>query len=289
MTFDEDIILLAGPTASGKTSLAIQMVQGSDGVVINADSMQVYSELSIISARPTADETAHCPHFLFGHVPAAESYSVARWLVDLAPLITRFHSESRQMVIVGGTGLYFSALLNGISSMPDIPGAIRKKWRSANQQQLHSQLAELDPVAAEGLNPEDTQRLIRALEVFDATGISITEWQRQPGESILPKGASVKKLLLLPSREIVHIRIEKRFDQMIENGALEEVKTLLALGLDKSLPAMKAIGVPQLSNFLAGKLELDEAINLAKIASRQYSKRQNTWFRNSFDEEWRII
>ena len=289
MEIDEDIILLAGPTASGKTALALELAQANDGVIINADSMQVYSELRILSARPTSQQEALCPHFLFGHVPARETFSVARWLEDVAPLIKRYSMEKRQIIFAGGTGLYFTSLLEGLSPMPEIVPEIRTKWREWNKYSLHDELVRLDPAAAKTLETGDTQRVTRALEVFESTGVSITEWQRNKGQSILPGDKSLKKLLLLPERSILHKRIDDRFEQMVEEGAVEEVQALLALGLSPSLPALKAIGVPQIAGYLAGDFTLNEAMDRSQAATRQYCKRQTTWFRNTFDADWSVI
>ena len=289
MNFDEDIILVAGPTASGKTALAIELAQANDGIIINTDSMQVYSELRILSARPTAQQEALCPHFLFGHVPARQTYSVARWLDDVTPLIEKFRQEGRQIIFAGGTGLYFTTLLEGLSPMPEIKPEIRSKWRGWGKQSLHGELARLDPAAAKILETGDTQRVTRALEVFESTGVSITQWQQNKGQKILPDGASLKKLLLLPERPILHQRIDDRFEQMVEAGAVEEVRGLLELDLSSSLPSLKAIGVPQITQYLAGDLSLEEATIRSKAATRQYCKRQTTWFRNTFDADWLVI
>ncbi len=289
MKFDEDIVLIAGPTASGKTALALSIAEKSGGVILNADSMQVYSELKILSARPGKEDEARCPHYLFGHVPVSEPYSVARWLDDIAPLIDRFKRQRRQIVVAGGTGLYFTALLGGLSPMPEIKPEIRAKWRVRAKEALHDELTRLDPASAKLFEPGDTQRIIRALEVFDTTGVSITEWQKHKGRNLLCDDDSVKKLLLLPPRPMLHQRIETRFGQMVEAGAVEEVQALLALGLSRDLPALKAIGVPQLASYLAGELTLDEAMKRAIAATRQYSKRQSTWFRNTFDADWQVI
>lgn len=291
MKIDEDIVLIAGPTASGKTGLAIEVAKAGNGVIINADSMQVYDGLRIITARPSQDEEAQAPHFLFGYRDPSKPYSVAQWLEDVEPLLLGFLKEKRQMTFVGGTGLYFNALLEGLSPMPDIKPDVRAKWRElevADTETLHKHLTEIDPIAAQSLRPSDRQRILRALEVFESTGQSITKWQEAKGEPLIPASASVRKILRMPDRSQLHERINRRFEAMVKHGGLEEVAAFLNRNLDPSLPAMKAIGVPQLAAHLDGELTLDEAIERAKAATRQYAKRQSTWFRNSFSEGWEL-
>jgi len=278
----EDIILIAGPTASGKTRTAIEIAKANGALIINADSMQIYEELRIVSARPSAEEEVQAPHHMFGHVKGNSAYSVAHWLDDVKPYL----NMAKKLVFVGGTGLYFNALLNGLSPMPEIKDDIRQKWRGIGDvpaEELHKQL---DDQAANELRPSDRQRIIRALEVYESTGRSIVEWQKQKGETILPPQLSIKKFLLMPERSVLHERINLRFDLMIEEGALNEVQNLLSLNYPSNLPVMKAIGVPHLGRYLNGEISLQEAIEQAKAATRQYAKRQSTWFRNSFDEDW---
>jgi tRNA dimethylallyltransferase len=287
MKFDDDVLLIAGPTASGKTALAIQAAQENDAIIINADSMQVYVDLRVVTARPSEDEEAQAPHHLFGHVDGGEAYSVAKWLEDVRDLMTECN---RKLVFVGGTGLYFNALLEGISPVPGIDAKTRKKWRVASQlitaPELYKELVRLDPDTAKTLRESDTQRVVRALEVIESTGRSLADWQTQKGEPLLPPTMSVCKVLMMPARDILHQRINHRFDVMLEAGALDEVRLLSGRGLDPALPVMKAIGVPQLSAFLDGMTTLEEAAERAKAASRQYAKRQSTWFRNSLGEGW---
>ena len=282
----EDIILIAGPTASGKTSVAIEIARANGAVIFNADSMQVYKELQIVSARPSEAEEAQAQHFLFGHVSGNQTYSVAHWLRDVAPMFSKFRDQGRQIIFVGGTGLYFNALLDGLSPMPEINPDIREKWRSMDQASSSDLHRMLDPVAAEALRPSDRQRILRALEVFESTGRSIFDWQAEKGEPLIGSHLTVAKLLQMPPRVDIHDRINRRFDLMIEQGALDEVRALLELGYPESVPVMKAIGVPQLASHLRGEFSLDEAIERAKAATRQYAKRQSTWFNNSFDENW---
>lgn len=286
MKLSEDIILIAGPTASGKTSASITLAQANDAIIINTDSMQVYEDLQIVSARPSDEEVSQAPHYLFGHLSGNQTYSVAHWLEDVRPLMEKFLSENRKLIFVGGTGMYFNALTDGISPMPDIDQDIRQKLRAMDDvpsEELHKLL---DEKAAKELRPSDRQRIIRALEVYQCTGKSIVDWQMEKGNPLLPDNLSVKKFLVMPPRAIIHERINMRFDMMVEEGALQEVETLLKKDFPHTAPVMKAIGVPQLTAHLAGELSLDEAIGKAKAATRQYAKRQSTWFNNSFGEGW---
>ena len=293
MVFDEDVLLIAGPTASGKTALSIDAAQHNDAVIINTDSMQVYADLQVISARPSADETAQAPHFMFGHVDGGTAYSVAQWLYDLSACLEQCDLRNRKLIFVGGTGLYFNALLQGLSPVPQIDEKVREKWRIAGQfisgPELHKELQRLDPEMARQLRESDRQRVTRALEVYESTGTSLLEWQKKKGEPYFPRHVSFRKVLVMPERARLHERINLRFDLMIENGAMEEVKSLIARDLDPTLPVMKAIGVPHLASYLKGECNLPEAVEKAKAASRQYAKRQSTWFRNSFDDGWETI
>ncbi len=293
MVFDEDVLLIAGPTASGKTGLSIRAAQENDAVILNTDSMQVYSDLQVITARPSAEEVSQAPHFMFGHVDGAKAYSVAQWLEGIRKCIDENDLRGRKLIFVGGTGLYFNALLAGLSPVPPIDETIRKKWRKAalesSGSELHGELKRLDPEMAVQLRDSDRQRVVRALEVFEGTGKSLLEWQREKGEPFFGKDVSIRKMLIMPDRALLHERINLRFDLMMEQGALEEVKTLLARSLDPKLPVMKAIGVLHLAEYLNDQCSMEEAIEKAKAASRQYAKRQSTWFRNSFGEGWEII
>ena len=293
MIFDEDVLLIAGPTASGKTGLSIRVARENDAVILNTDSMQVYSGLQVITARPSEEEVKQAPHFLFGHVDGGSAYSVAQWLEDLRACIDENKLRRRKLIFVGGTGLYFNALLEGLSPVPPIDEAIRQKWRQAGRErsgaELHEALRSLDPSMAKQLRESDRQRVVRALEVFESTGKSLLEWQQEKGNPFFGKDVSVRKLLIMPERALLHERINLRFDLMMEQGALEEVRDLLTRDLDPKLPVMKAIGVPHLGEYLTDQCSLEQAIEKAKAASRQYAKRQSTWFRNSFDEGWETI
>lgn len=284
-----DVVLIAGPTASGKSALALEAARTFDGVVVNADSMQVYGALSILTARPGPDEMNGVEHRLYGHVGAARAYSVAEWLEDVSQALTEIRRLGRTAILVGGTGLYFAALENGLSAIPEIDPQVRETWRrraKAQPQSLHDELARRDAQAAALLEPGDTQRLTRALEVFDATGRSIVEWQRDGRMQGPLGGLRVEKRLVEIDRAELHRRIERRFDAMISQGAIDEVRTLLDLGLPGDLPVMRAIGVPQLSGIVRGETDAREAVAMAKAATRQYAKRQVTWFRNQTGPDW---
>jgi tRNA dimethylallyltransferase len=273
-------ILIAGPTASGKSALALRIADAIGGVIINADAMQVYRELPILSARPPAADEARAPHWLYGHVPAAEAYSVGRYIIDVAAALQRARVDALRPIIVGGTGLYFKALLEGLSPVPEIPAAVRSHWRAEAQlvgaAALHAKLAARDPDMAQRLSPSDTQRLTRALEVLDGTGHSLAHWQRQRGVAVLGDGATAR-LVTRPSRAELLRRCDERFDQMMSMGALDEVAALMAQHLDATLPAMGALGVAPLLAHLSGAMRLDDAIARAKLDTRQYVKRQLTW------------
>lgn len=285
----KDAILIAGPTASGKSALALELAERNGGVIVNTDSMQVYSVLDVLTARPTAAELARVPHFLYGHVRPSTAYSTGAWQRDVMKLIDDGAFFERPVIFVGGTGLYFRALAEGISEMPDIPQSIRDRWRYELQEQgaakLHRILLREDSAAGMMLKPTDGQRIVRALEVLDASGRSILEWQAARGRPLIDR-ASTRFFVIEPGRAELVKRIEARFDRMLEKGALDEVRRLTDLGLDPELPAMKAIGVRELQAAMAGELSFPEAIDRAKIATRQYAKRQATWFRHQLGSEW---
>ena len=284
-------ILIAGPTASGKSALALALAEQCGGTIVNADSMQVYRDLGVITARPTPDDERRVPHRLYGHVDAAENYSVGRWCDEAAAALATAKRESRTAIIVGGTGLYFNALTRGLAAVPPIPAAIRNAVRTRLADEgvaaLHAELAVRDPAAAARLMPGDRARVSRALEVVLATGRSILDWQEKNNKPASVDLARTAKVFLMPDRAELMRRIDARFDAMMEAGALDEVRALAARQLDPSLPAMKAHGVPWLIRHLAGEIALAEAVAHAKLETGQYTKRQATWFRNQLPQfEW---
>ncbi|MCX5516928.1 tRNA (adenosine(37)-N6)-dimethylallyltransferase MiaA [Kaistia defluvii] len=277
-------VLIAGPTASGKSALAIELARAQGGVVINADSMQVYRELRILSARPDAEEEAQAPHRLYGHVAASERYSVARWREDAKIALEAAWEDGQLPIVVGGTGLYFKALTEGLSAIPPIPAELRAAIEARADAEgvpaLHAALETRDPESAARLAPLDRTRVVRALEVVEATGRTIGAWQQATGAPPLVEAGAVRRIVLEPERAELYARIGRRFDIMVARGGMAEAQALLALGLDPALPAMKAIGVREFGAHLAGELPLDEAIGRAKMETRRYAKRQGTWFRN---------
>ena len=273
-------ILIAGPTASGKSALALAIAERVNGVVINADSTQVYRELAILTARPSQVDEARVPHALYGHVAAMDAYSAGRFIIDAKAAIDAASAHGHRPIIVGGTGLYFKALLEGLSPIPAIPDDIRSHWRAEAERigapALHDLLSQRDPVMAARLKPNDTQRIVRALEVLEASGRSLADWQAQPGTPVIDPATAVK-LAVLPDRAALYARAEARFDRMLAMGALAEAEALARLQLDPTLPALRALGVAQLMDVVQGKLDLTEAISVAKAETRQYIKRQATW------------
>src|SRR6266404_5362952 len=283
-------VLIAGPTASGKSALALQLAQMRDAVIINADSMQVYRDLRIITARPTVDEEARVPHRLYGHVDAAVNFSAGSWVADAAVALAEVRAQNRLPIFVGGSGLYFKALTRGLSAVPPIPVDIREGVRARldrdGVEALHAALALRDPASAERLKPRDRTRIARALEVVEATGRSLTSWHRDGLPPLLPPGR-FNALFLEPDREALYARIDARFAAMLKAGALDEVGRLASRKLDPLLPAMKAHGVPPLIRHLRGEISLDEATVIGAADTRHYAKRQFTWFRHQLPEfEW---
>jgi tRNA dimethylallyltransferase len=280
-------VLIAGPTASGKSALALGLARRLDGVVVNADSMQVYRDLRVITARPNADEEASAPHSLYGHVDAAENYSVGRWLADVQPVLAEIQASGRVPIVVGGTGLYFKALTRGLAAVPPIPPEIRTAVRDRAARlgpaALHVELAARDPAAAARLAPADRVRIARALEVLEATGRSLIEWHGT-GMPALLNDAETAKLFLDPDRAELNGRIDARFEAMLAAGALDEVRALDARGLDPLLPAMKAHGVPWLRRWLRGEIPLERASEGGRRDTRHYAKRQLTWFRHQLPD-----
>jgi tRNA dimethylallyltransferase len=282
-------ILITGPTASGKSALAVELAKRHDGVVVNADSMQVYDTLRVLTARPSEEEMQGVPHHLYGHVPAGAAYSTGGWLRDVSALLPTLRAAGRLPVFVGGTGLYFKALTGGLSDMPEIPEALRKALRSRLLEEgpdgLYAELAVADPAMAASLNRQDGQRIVRALEVVKATGRSIADFQGQSGPVIIDADEA-RKIVVLPDRAVLHQRINGRFEKMLQQGAEDEVRALLALDLPAEAPVMKAIGVSQITAMVRGEMTRDEVLEKGAAATRQYAKRQMTWFRNQMDDSW---
>jgi len=281
-------VLIAGPTASGKSGVGLELAWRLGGTVINADSMQVYRELHVLTARPSQAEEARAPHRLYGTVSAAQSCSVGSWLDDAAGALAEARGDGRLPILVGGTGLYFKALIEGLAPVPDIPNEVRSYWREQaaklSREALHQELAARDPAMAARLRPADPQRIVRALEVIDATGVSLAEWQGGNAAPLLAP-SDVLRLVIAPEREPLYAAIDARFDRMVEEGAIEEVRALLALELDPGLPAMRAHGVRELAAHLSGAMSREEAVARAKTESRRYAKRQMTWARR-FMSDW---
>ncbi len=276
-----DAVLIAGPTASGKSQAALALAEKIGGVVINADSMQVYREAPILTAQPSDADKARLPHLLYGHVGVDEVYSVGRWRTDAIAALAEARSMKRVPIFAGGTGLYFSALTDGLAEIPEIPPEVRDSARGLldeiGVEELHARLAARDPRTASKLRPSDPQRVLRAYEVFEATGRPLAEWQEAPAQSIL-RNSHIAAFVLDPPRSELRARIAVRFEEMVERGGLEEAAALA--GLDPALPAAKLLGLRPLQVLAAGQISRSDALEQAITATRQFAKRQMTWFRN---------
>ncbi|TNB46640.1 tRNA (adenosine(37)-N6)-dimethylallyltransferase MiaA [Martelella lutilitoris] len=285
-------VLITGPTAGGKSAYALRRARETGGAVINADSMQVYDALRVLTARPSEEDMEGIEHDLYGHVAAGADYSTGAWLREAGALVERLEGEGRVPIFVGGTGLYFKALTEGLAEMPDVPSDIRAHWRRALTEEgpeaLHRILADRDPVMAARLEPADGQRIVRALEVKEASGRSIADYQAEtPPPLICPEAA--EKVVILPERPVLHDRINRRFSAMLDEGAVEEVRSLLALDLAPEMPVMRAIGVREIAAMLNGEMDRETVIERASAATRQYAKRQMTWFRNQMGVDWKRL
>lgn len=283
------VALIAGPNAGGKSALALALAERSDGVVINADASQVYAELRVLSARPSPEEEARAPHRLFGHVAGTEAYSAARWAEEAKREIAAAHDAGLLPVLVGGTGLYLRTLIDGIAPVPEIDPAIRASVRALPVAEAHAALTYEDPAAAARLRQSDTTRIARALEVVRSTGRPIADWQ---AERIGGIGARITlaPLILLPDRAWLVERCDRRLAAMFDGGAVEEVRVLLARhDIPPGAPVRRAIGVPEIAAWLNGEIDRDTALARAQAATRQYAKRQYTWFRNQPPPDWRRI
>jgi tRNA dimethylallyltransferase len=283
-------VLIAGPTASGKSALALEFADKARGVIINADSMQVYRDLRIITARPSLAEEARVAHRLYGHVDAAANFSVGAWVGDASAALAEARAQNQLPIFVGGSGLYFKALTRGLSAVPPIPPEIREGVRARLERDgveaLHTELARRDPQSAERLKPRDRTRIARALEVSEATGRSLVDWHRDGLPPLLPPG-TFTAVFLAPDRDQLYARIDARFDTMIRDDAVAEIAALAARHLDPQLPVMKAHGVPPLIRHLRGEITLEEAAVIGRADTRHYAKRQFTWFRHQLPEfEW---
>lgn len=268
----------------------MELAQKAGGVVINADSMQVYRDLRVLTARPTPDEEAALPHRLYGHVDAGVNYSAGHYVRDAKEVLDEVRRAGRLPIFIGGTGLYFKALTRGLSAVPPVPDdvreAVRERLARDGVEALHAELSRRDPAAGARLNVRDRTRVARALEVIEATGRPLADWHAETTPPLLPEG-SYRALFIAPEREALYQRIDARFESMLDGGALEEVERLAARGLDPLLPAMKAHGVPALIRYLRGEMTLEEAAMIGKADTRHYAKRQFTWFRHQLPEfEW---
>ena len=289
MKHSPQALLIAGPTASGKTALAISLAKAHGGMVINADSMQVYQDLFILSARPSPEEQSGVPHLLFGHVDGAVNYSVGKWLEDAQASLESVRMAGKLPIFVGGTGMYFKALTQGLSDIPDVPDEIRQRIRMEAEGQppaaLHHKLAVLDPVMAARLRPSDPQRILRALEVFAASGRSLAYWHGQRRAPLLPDG--YRAWFIAPEQPALMRRIDSRFEGMMEASAVQEAEMLAARGLDPALPVMRAHGVPGLIDHLHGKITRAAAVMRGQMDTRHYAKRQFTFARHQLSQfQW---
>ncbi|NBC20067.1 MAG: tRNA (adenosine(37)-N6)-dimethylallyltransferase MiaA [Alphaproteobacteria bacterium] len=278
-------LLIHGPTASGKTELAIALAKALDGEIVNADSMQVYRDLRLLTARPSEAEEAEVPHHLFGRVDAAERYSTGKWLGEARSKLADIQRRGKLAIFVGGTGLYFLSMIQGLSDIPPVPEDVHSEVRALVNQEgvasLHSRLQAIDPATAGRLSPNDRQRIMRAFEVWLATGRPLSELYQAPKSVLLDDGEWLG-IALTPPRSRLYARIDRRFEGMMMRGAMDEARALLARGLDPQLPAMKAHGMPWLAKFIGGEISPEEAAENAKRDTRRYAKRQFTWIGRQF-------
>jgi tRNA dimethylallyltransferase len=281
----EEILIVAGPTASGKSALALALAEERGGTVVNADSMQVYRDLPVLTAQPDAAARARAPHRLYGEIDAGERFSAGAWRERAVAAIDAVRQAGRVPILVGGTGLYLRALLEGLAPTPPIPDETKREARALQAElgtpAFHERLRELDPEAAARLNPGDTQRVRRAYEVARATGQTLGDWQREQRHDT---AYAARAILLLPPREVLYPGCDARFLDMIERGATDEVAALMARGLDPEVPAMRALGVRPLMATLRGETSREAAVAAAQQATRNYAKRQLTWFRHQMPE-----
>jgi tRNA dimethylallyltransferase len=279
------VALIAGPTASGKSALALRLAVQIGGVIVNADSAQIYRDLPILSAAPGPDELRRAEHRLYAVLDGARPCSAADWAAMARREIADVHASGRMPLLVGGTGLYLRTLLQGIAPVPPIDPKVRRSVRASSVEDNRARLVELDSGAAERLNPGDTARIARALEVVLSTGKTLAEWQERR-EGGIGEQVALKPLILLPPRDWLYRRCDERFAAMVEQGAADEVKALLARNLDPDLPVMRGIGVREIAAWLSGETSREEAIAAGQQATRRYAKRQYTWFAHQPPKEW---
>ena len=279
------LALIAGPTASGKSALALALAEREGGTIINADSAQVYRDLGVVSARPSQEEEAHVPHRLYGTRDGAQACSAADWAADAKRAIAETHEEGRLPILVGGTGLYLRTLLDGIAPVPPIDPIVRAEVRALPVERSYPTLLKEDPEAAARLRPTDTSRVARALEVVRSTGRPLAEWQKEKAGGIAGD-VTLLPLVLLPPRDWLYARCDRRFEAMMSDEGLAEVRRLLDRRLDPDLPVMRAIGVREIAGYLTGALGRDEALEAGRTATRQYAKRQYTWFSRQPPPDW---
>ncbi|MEL7274347.1 MAG: tRNA (adenosine(37)-N6)-dimethylallyltransferase MiaA [Pseudomonadota bacterium] len=288
-----DAVLIAGPTASGKSALALEAAQHWGGEIVNVDSMQIYPVLHVLTARPPEEDLARVPHHLYGYADPAVAWSVERWRLDANRIMGEVKGRGAIPVLVGGTGLYFRALDEGLSRVPAIPAAIRDEVRQRlerhGSETLYAELAALDGQGAAALKPGDSHRIARAMEVVLATGQPLSHFQSQTDAPPLTDGLNCARFILEPPRPVLHERINARSAWMLDNGAVEDVEKLLRLNLPKTMTIMRAIGVPQIGDYLAQTIDRHTLLERLQAATRQYAKRQSTWFRGQFDARWQRL
>ncbi|NWH08375.1 MAG: tRNA (adenosine(37)-N6)-dimethylallyltransferase MiaA [Alphaproteobacteria bacterium] len=286
-----EAVLIAGPTASGKSAAAIALARKIGGAIVNADSMQVYSELSLLSARPCPEDEKQAPHRLYGFVSVREAFSVAKWAAAAKLTLAQLKAERLIPIVTGGTGLYFFALEKGLSPVPEVHAElrvqVRQRYAELGPERFYAELAARDPLTAAQLNPADGQRVIRAFEVLEQTGQPLAEWQAVKGTPLIDP-ARCLRLVIRPNRDWLYQRCDARFGQMMAHGALDEARRIAAMALDPSLPASRALGLGYLIRHLAGELSLDAAVFEAKRDTRRYAKRQMTWFRHQMPD-WHAV
>ncbi len=290
MTAPAPVTLIAGPTASGKSALALRLARSWGAEIVNADAIQVYRDLRILSARPSREEAAAVPHHLFGVADAAEAWSVGRWLSEALTALAAIEARGRPAIVVGGTGMYLRGLTQGLAQVPPIPAAARAAaaaaWEAGGEAAVRERLRPRDPDAEARIGPGDRQRLLRALEVVEETGRSLSQWQAETAPPIAAD--RWRAWVLEPARDVLYARCDARLQIMLAQGALDEVRALMDRGLDPALPAMKAVGLRELAAHLEGRTPLDEALRLAQQETRRFAKRQLTWFRNQTPDWDRI-